>query len=116
MPHFIEPCLPTLKDAPPKGGPDGANVDRDGFHWCAVFGGGAIRRYDPDGKLEREVRLPATYPSMPAFGGANHDTIYVTSANWPIPASERAKYPEEGALLALAAPVPGLPEPFVSPS
>jgi sugar lactone lactonase YvrE len=56
-------------------------VDRDGSYWCAVYGAGALRRYDPTGKLEREIRLPVRYPTMPAFGGDGLDTLYVTSAN-----------------------------------
>ncbi len=95
-----------------EGGPDGANVDRDGFYWCAIFGHGKLHRYDPTGRLEREVALPVRYPSMPAFGGPDRKTLFVTSAAWPVPAQERARSPE-GNLLALEAPVPGLEEPRV---
>lgn len=90
------------------GGPDGAAVDRDGFYWCAVFANACLLRFDPAGKLERRVALPVRYPTMPAFGGDALDTIFVTSACWPLPAEQRGNT-QEGNLFALPAPVPGLP-------
>ena len=38
-------------------GPDGAEVDRDGFYWSAIIGQGRIVRFDPEGRIEREVRV-----------------------------------------------------------
>lgn len=95
-------------------GPDGASVDRDGFYWCAVFGAGCLLRLDPEGRLERRIDLPIRYPTMPAFGGDDLATIFVTSANNPIPPEERARHPLEGGLFALPAPVPGLPNPVAA--
>lgn len=92
-----------------EGGPDGAAVDRDGFYWCAVFGGGCLLRFDPGGRLERRVAMPVQFPTMPAFGGERLDTVYVTSATWPLSEEDRRRRPEEGGLFAFAAPVPGLP-------
>jgi sugar lactone lactonase YvrE len=96
-------------------GPDGAAVDRDGFYWCAVFGGGCLLRFDPAGRLERRVPVPARYPTMPAFGGADLGTVFVTSANNPLPPEERLRHPDEGALFAFPAPVPGLPAQLAKP-
>lgn len=92
-----------------QGGPDGATVDRDGFYWSCIFGGGRVLRFDPDGRLERTIEMPVKHPSMPAFGGPNLDTVFVTSANWPLSPEER-KHSVEGDLFAFQAPVPGLPE------
>lgn len=89
------------------GGPDGAVVDRDGFYICALFGEGCLLRFDPDGRLERRITLPAQYPTMPGFGGDNLDILFVTSASFPIPEAERAAHPDDGALFALEAPAPG---------
>lgn len=91
-----------------KGAPDGAVVDRDGFYWCAIFGGGELHRYDPDGTLERRVAMPTTYPTMPALGGADLGTMFVTSANWPLPEARRGRTPD-GDLFAFEAPCAGLP-------
>ena len=51
-------------------GPDGAEVDSEGFYWSAINGQGRILRFDPNGQVEREVAVPFKYPTMIAFGGA----------------------------------------------
>ena len=58
---------------------------------------------------ERRVAMPVQYPTMPAFGGETLDTVFVTSASWPLPEEERRRRPQEGGLFAFAAPVPGIP-------
>jgi D-xylonolactonase len=63
-----------------EGFPDGLTVDSEGFLWCAHWFGACITRYDPDGKRERKVTLPATQTSSLAFGGPDLDVIFVTSA------------------------------------
>lgn len=92
-------------------GPDGASVDRDGFLWCALYGAGKVVRFDPQGRVEREVRMPVQYPTMPAFGGEGLGTIFVTSANHSLSPEERRQRPDEGNLFAFEAPVPGIPGP-----
>lgn len=92
-----------------KHGPDGAGVDREGFYLCAVFGEGCLLRFDPDGILERRIEMPVQYPTMPAFGGADLSTVFVTSANWMIDEKERSSRPLEGGLFSFEAPAPGLP-------
>ena len=96
-------------EAPDDGGPDGVAIDRDGFLWCAVFGGGRLLRLDPDGRVERMVVMPVQYPTMPALGGPDLSTVYVTFACWPVDARDRADRPLEGNLFAFEAPCPGLP-------
>ena len=97
------------------GGPDGASVDADGFYWCAIFANGRLLRFDPDGKLEREIPLPVKYPTMVAFGGSDLRTLFITSANYPFSAEQRAARPLEGGLFAMAAPSPGLPPVLFNP-
>jgi D-xylonolactonase len=63
-----------------EGLPDGLTVDAEGFVWCAHWFGGCVTRYDPDGKRERRVEIPASQTSSLAFGGPALDEIYVTSA------------------------------------
>jgi D-xylonolactonase len=63
-----------------EGFPDGLTVDAEGFIWCAHWFGACITRYDPDGKRERRVTLPASQTSSLAFGGPDLDLIFVTSA------------------------------------
>ena len=42
---------------------DGLTVDDDGHLWVALFGGSAVRRYDPRGRVVATVELPASQVS-----------------------------------------------------
>ena len=71
----------TFADIPKEiGAPDGMTVDAEGFVWTAIWFGGRVRRYAPDGRLDNEVHLPVTQPSAIIFGGPDLRDIYVTSA------------------------------------
>jgi sugar lactone lactonase YvrE len=63
-----------------KGLPDGMAVDADGFVWTAVWFGGGLQRYAPDGTLDCEVPLPVRQTLAVSFGGPELRDIYVTSA------------------------------------
>ena len=89
-------------------GPDGATVDRDGFYLCAVYGEGCLLRFDPNGTLERRIEMPVQYPTMPAYGGPDLSTVYVTTAKWMIDEREWPRRPLEGGLFKFEMPVPGL--------
>lgn len=68
-----------------EGIPDGLTVDADGHVWSAQWYGGQVVRYDPDGKVERRLAIPAKQTSSVAFGGKNLTDLYVTSAAEPWP-------------------------------
>jgi sugar lactone lactonase YvrE len=89
--------------------PDGSCVDAEGFLWNAEYAGHRLTRYAPDGRVDRTIELPVTSPTCCCFGGANFDTLYVTSAT-PAPKPGHAPAAMEGALLALDVGVCGLPE------
>jgi sugar lactone lactonase YvrE len=59
------------------GFPDGLLVDDEDCLWVALWGGSSVRRYSPQGELDRIVELPAEYPTSCAIGGT---TLYVTTA------------------------------------
>ncbi len=63
-----------------KGSPDGAAVDAEGFYWCALYGGSRVLRLAPDGQIVRQIELPVSQPTMCAFGDADYETLYITSA------------------------------------
>ena len=65
---------------PEEGLPDGMTMDRDGYVWSAIWFGGRVKRFAPDGRLEREVFLPVTQTSAVTFGGPDLTDMYVTSA------------------------------------
>jgi sugar lactone lactonase YvrE len=98
------------EDAAP-GKPDGATVDAEGFLWNARFGGGAVARFAPDGRLDRLLDLPASQPTSCAFGGADLETLYVTTATQGLDREALAREPLAGRLLALEPGVRGLSEP-----
>lgn len=92
------------------GRPDGAAVDSEGNYWSALFEGGRLVKLAPDGEQLDEIVLPLRCPTMPAFGGPDLRTLYVTSAG-ARPEAELAQYPLSGKLLAIRVDVAGRVEP-----
>lgn len=73
---FVE-LKPTAAD---RGRPDGAAVDTEGCYWTALYEGARLQRYDRNGKLMAEFAVPARCPTMPAFGGDDMKTLFITTA------------------------------------
>lgn len=98
------------------GFPDGACLDADGCYWSAAVYGWELVRITPDGLVDRRIELPVQKPSMPAFGGADLQTLFVTTigAGGSLPSENAKDGFESGALLAVDAGVTGLPEPVVA--
>ena len=63
---------------------DGATVDSAGGYWLAVVSGSQLRRYRPDGSLDRVIPLPFSNPTKPVFGGPDLATLFVTSTRLAI--------------------------------
>lgn len=75
---------------------DGATVDSQGGYWLANVGAGALRRYLPDGTLDRIIPLPFSNPTKPAFGGADLGTIFVTSTRLAMACTMEPTQPNGG--------------------
>jgi sugar lactone lactonase YvrE len=89
------------------GFPDGLTVDADGCVWVALWDGGAVRRYTPDGVLDRVIELPVPRVTACAFGGAALTDLYVTTARvGPVPAP-----PLAGSLFVVPDAGQGMPQP-----
>jgi D-xylono/L-arabinono-1,4-lactonase len=78
--------------------PDGLAVDAEGFIWSAEWYGSRVVRYDPDGKLERTIPIPAKQPSSLTFGGPDLTMMFVTSASKsePMPVMPPGYDPDHG--------------------
>ncbi|QKD00771.1 SMP-30/gluconolactonase/LRE family protein [Mesorhizobium loti] len=96
-----------------KGYVDGSVVDRDGVLWNAVWGGKAVKAYSPDGTLLREISMPVTQASCPAFVGAKADRLAVTSAWKGKDDKQRKLDPQAGMTFLIDIPVNGRFEPRV---
>lgn len=89
------------------GYPDGLTVDADGCVWVALWDGGAVRRYTPDGRLDRVIELPVPRTTACAFGGPDLTDLYITTARTGL----TAPHPLSGALLVVPGAGRGLPQP-----
>jgi sugar lactone lactonase YvrE len=91
------------------GMPDGMTIDADGCLWVALYGGSAVRRYTPDGRLDVTLSFPVTNITCPVFGGPEFGHLYVTSARQGLDERQLAAQPHAGALFAVDAGASGLP-------
>ena len=100
-----------LDFTPLPGRPDGACVDADGCYWIACVFGWAVLRVTPEGRIDRRISIPVEKPTMPAFGGPDLSTLFITSigggGTHPVDPSQ----PDAGGLFAIDVGVRGLLEP-----
>lgn len=83
------------------GYPDGLCVDAEDHVWGAHWAGGRITRYRPDGTRERTIQIPAPNVTCCCFGGANLDTLYVTTARIGVSDERLAAHPLTGGVFAI---------------
>ena len=89
-----------------KGNPGGLCVDQEGGVWIALYGGSAVHRY-VDGKLSEVVEIPGvTNVTACTFGGADLQTLYITTTRENIVSGEQ---PLAGAVFSAKPGVAGLP-------
>ena len=92
--------------------PDGLWVDDEGCLWVAMWGGGEVRRYAPDGGLLDTWPLPVSQPSACCFVGPGRDILVVTSARFELSAEALAREPAAGRVMAID---PGVTGPAATP-
>lgn len=95
---------------PLDGLPDGLAVDAGDGVWVALFGGGELRRYLPDGSLDARFQLPVTNPTSLAFGGPDLSELYVTSARHRLSAEQLRREPLAGSVMRLRPGIRGRPQ------
>ncbi|UOY00669.1 SMP-30/gluconolactonase/LRE family protein [Blastococcus sp. PRF04-17] len=88
------------------GNPDGLTVDAEGGVWVALFGGGAVHRYDPTGRLDAVVDVPAAQVTACTFGGERLDELFITTSRENLGPDDD---PQAGSLFRAEVGVRGLP-------
>ena len=99
-------CVPENE-----GMPDGLIVDAEGYIWSGHWAGWKLTRYDPDGKIERQISFPVQHVISFAFGGKDLDELFVTTAWWDLTEEQRKQQPWAGDLLRIRTGIKGLVEP-----
>jgi L-arabinonolactonase len=103
---FDREIFATFEDQP--GTPDGSCVDADGCLWNAQWNGRRVVRYTPDGQIDRIIEIPVRNPTCVAFGGADLEVMYITTARYHMKPDELEAEPLAGALFAMRPGVSGL--------
>ena len=95
---------------PAAGKPDGLVVDADGNIWLALWRGGAIHSYSPDGRLDaHRVVAGDAYHQARRSAATDLEDLYVTSAWIDLDAGGRAAQPSAGGVFRLRPGVRGRP-------
>src|SRR5919112_472634 len=97
---------PFAEIPPEAGGPDGLTVDEEGGIWVALYGGGAVRRYTPEGVLDEVVEVAAKKVTACTFGGPDLDQLFITTSREDLNPGED---PLAGSLFRAVVGVVGLP-------
>ncbi len=92
------------------GAPDGMTIDAEGKLWVALWGGNGVARFDPNtGELLQKITVPAPHVTSCAFGGANLETLYITTAREGMSADKLKEFPLSGGLFSIKPGVRGVP-------
>jgi sugar lactone lactonase YvrE len=98
------------------GMPDGLTVDADGCVWLCLWGGSAVHRYDPNGRLDIVLELPTANVTSCTFGGRDLRDLYITSAREDLDDAALASQPEAGSVFVCRPGPTGLePNAFAGP-
>lgn len=87
--------------------PDGLTVDSEGGIWVALVTAGKVRRYLPDGTIEREIAVPSPTVTSVCLGGADMKTLFITTGRILMDEDVLAKHPSSGSLFAVDVEIAG---------
>lgn len=76
----LESRRPAVRVDARYGMPDGLTVDCAGNLWVALWGGGAVHCYTPQGELLERIELPVRQVTACVFGGADLGDLYITTS------------------------------------
>ena len=82
-------------------------IDCEGKLWIAMFGGGAVLRFDPDtGAVLDRVELPCPNGTCACFGGPEMDELFITTGTQ---GTDLNAYPLAGSVFRAKTGVKGAP-------
>lgn len=85
----------------------GIALDREGGVWTTLRDGWSLVRFSEDGSIDRMIGLPIPSPVDLAFGGADKNLLYITSARHDVPMDTLANAPASGHLFQIQVQLPG---------
>ncbi|MGW8429760.1 SMP-30/gluconolactonase/LRE family protein [Curtobacterium citreum] len=88
---------------------DGLVRDDEGCLWTAVYGGGRVERWSPDGEHLETVEVPAPNVTSVAFGGPDLSTLFIGTARENATEEQLERAPHSGAVFAVRTRVHGSP-------
>jgi sugar lactone lactonase YvrE len=100
-------CLVTIDSK--YGMPDGLAIDTEDHIWVTLYGGGAVHRYSPVGRLDAIVSVPVPNTTSCAFGGENLSTLFITSARAGLSKRQLDEHPLSGSIFECDVSVRGKP-------
>ncbi|HTO02944.1 MAG TPA: SMP-30/gluconolactonase/LRE family protein [Opitutus sp.] len=91
-----------------EGGPDGMTIDATGRLWIGLWGGKSVVCVEPaSGRIVERLEVPADLATACAFGGADGDELFVTSARVGYTSEKLREQPLAGAVFRLRPGVSG---------
>ena len=93
-----------------KGLPDGLTVDSEGFIWTAHWGGWRVSRFDPAGKVDREIEVPSEIVTCIGFGGKEMSDLFITTAWTSLSEDQLNEQKQAGDLFKIKTNIRGIPE------
>ncbi|NVJ90898.1 MAG: SMP-30/gluconolactonase/LRE family protein [Methylocystaceae bacterium] len=92
------------------GSPDGSCLDGEDAIWNAQFRGARVQRFLKDGTRDICVDVPAPNVTCVCFGGADLDTLFITTARHKMTDDQLAQSPQAGGVFFVKPDVCGFAE------
>lgn len=96
--------------------PDGSSVDAEGYVWNAQWGGSQVVRYSPEGVVDIVLPVPVSQPTCVAFGGADLNLLFVTTAKQGLSETALQSQPQAGDLFVYKTDFTGIADPEFKPN
>jgi len=99
---------PVFKIPGAYGGADGMTIDQEGMLWIAHWGGGCVRRWNPDtAEVLEKIEVEAPHVTSCCFGGKDLKTLYITTARSGMSEDSLGLYPYSGGLFCYKTEIGG---------